>query len=138
MSLQQLPVGCSCWGRYLSAPARELFSSHTEKLIGSNWLANHLALSPTWAGSNTPVCTRRKATLLGVSDHSARNSTACLNQSKQILKYSLESKCNKWRWNYTQFKNNQWEKLINWIAGHIGRVKKYMIYCNNLKLRIQI
>lgn len=66
----------------LSAPLSELPSSQTVKWMGSRLCANHLALSPTCCGSTMPVCTRRNATLEGVSAHSARNSTACVRANR--------------------------------------------------------
>lgn len=74
-------VGCvSVWCRLLSAPLSDDPSSQTEKRIGVNECANHFILSPIWDGSNMPVCTRRKARLVGVNDHSARNSTAWVRE----------------------------------------------------------
>lgn len=73
-----LPVGWfSCRCNCLNAPFSELPSSQTAKRMGCSWSANHFGLSPICRGSNTPVWTRRNATLQGVRDHSARNSTAC-------------------------------------------------------------
>lgn len=70
-------VGCdSTCCKLRSAPFSELPSSQTGKRIGVSVFANHLGLSPICVGSSTPVCTRRNATFVGCSDHSARNSTA--------------------------------------------------------------
>lgn len=53
-----------------------LFSSIILNGIDVKFRLYHLGLSPIRAGSKTPVCTRKNATLSGQSDHSAKNSTA--------------------------------------------------------------
>ena len=85
-------------------------SSYTLNSIACNWWAYHLGLSPINKGSNTDVCTLRKTTFLGHSDHSAKYSTAYKEKkivplNKSLLKISLHYKDYKFTLNMNKYNN---------------------------------